>query len=106
MLTYIARRLILLAPVLLGISVLTFTLMRLIPGDPVAIMLRGEARSAQDVEQIREQWGLNQPAILQYVSYLRHLLIGDFGRSFMRQQAVLPVILEYLPATIDWQSSV
>ena len=101
MLTYLLRRLVLLVPVLLGISVLTFTLMQLIPGDPVTIMLQGEARSADDVERIRAQWGLNQPAAVQYLSYLGHLLTGDFGRSFMRQRPVLPVILEALPATIE-----
>jgi ABC-type dipeptide/oligopeptide/nickel transport system permease component len=101
MLGYVLRRLILLVPVLLGISVLTFTLMRLIPGDPVLIMLQGEARSAQDVETIRAQWGLDQPAAVQYISYLTHLLSGDFGRSFMRQAPVLPVILEVLPATLE-----
>ena len=53
MLTYLLRRLVMVVPVLLGISVLTFTLMRLIPGDPVLIMLQGEARSAEDVERIR-----------------------------------------------------
>jgi ABC-type dipeptide/oligopeptide/nickel transport system permease component len=98
---YVLRRLGLAVPVLLGISVLTFTLMRLIPGDPVLIMLQGETRSAEDVARIRAQWGLDQPAALQYLSYLGNLLTGDFGRSFMRQQPVLPVILEYLPATIE-----
>jgi peptide/nickel transport system permease protein len=100
-LIYLIRRLVLLVPVLLGISVLTFTLMQLIPGDPVLIMLQGEARSAEDVERIRAQWGLNQPPVLQYLSYLSHLVTGDFGRSFLRQQPVLPVILEYLPATVE-----
>jgi ABC-type dipeptide/oligopeptide/nickel transport system permease component len=76
-------------------------LMRLIPGDPVLIMLQGEATSAQDVAQIRSQWGLDQPAPVQYVSYLSHLVTGDFGRSFMRQQAVLPLIVGYLPATVE-----
>src|SRR4051812_42641369 len=101
MLTYLLRRLVLVVPVLLGISVLTFALMQLIPGDPVTIMLQGEARSADDVETIRAQWGLNQPPAVQYLSYLGHLLTGDFGRSFMRQRPVLPVILEALPATIE-----
>src|SRR6266536_2365429 len=99
--TYLLRRLILVLPVLLGVSLLTFTLMRLIPGDPVVIMLQGEARSADDVERIRAQWGLNQPAPLQYLSYLSHLVTGDFGRSFTLNRPVLPVILEYLPATIE-----
>jgi ABC-type dipeptide/oligopeptide/nickel transport system permease component len=75
--------------------------MRLVPGDPVMIMLQGEAPSAQDVELIRAQWGLNEPAVIQYVRYLSHLVTGDFGRSFLRQAPVLPVIVEYVPATIE-----
>ncbi|MBI2755947.1 MAG: ABC transporter permease [Chloroflexi bacterium] len=101
MLTYVLRRLVLLGPVLLGISLLTFTLMQLIPGDPVLIMLQGEGRSAEDVARIRAQWGLDQPAAVQYVSYLSRLVTGDFGRSFMLQRPVLGVILESLPATIE-----
>ncbi|MBV9895602.1 MAG: ABC transporter permease [Chloroflexi bacterium] len=101
MLRYLLRRLLLLGPVLLGISLITFILMQLIPGDPVAIMLQGEASSPQDLQRIRAAWGLDQPAAVQYLSYLAHLLSGDFGRSFMRQQPVLPVIADALPATIE-----
>jgi peptide/nickel transport system permease protein len=101
MITYIVRRVLLLVPVLLGVSVLTFTLMRLVPGDPVAIMLQGEGASAADLERLRAEWGLDQPAPLQYASYLEHLITGDFGRSFMLQRPVLPVILQALPATIE-----
>ncbi len=101
MLRYILRRLLLLVPVLLGISLITFTLMQLIPGDPVTIMLQGESRSADDVQRLRAEWGLDRPAAVQYVSYLSHLITGDFGRSFMRQQPVLPLILDALPATVE-----
>jgi peptide/nickel transport system permease protein len=101
MLRYLLRRFLLLVPVLVGVSLLTFGLMRLIPGDPVLIMLQGEARSADEIERIRAQWGLNQPAPIQYASYLSHLIGGDFGRSFMLQRPVLPVILDSLPATIE-----
>lgn len=101
MLRYLLRRLLLLVPVLLGISLITFVLMQLVPGDPVAIMLQGESSSPQDLQRIRAAWGLDQPAPVQYLNYVAHLLTGDFGRSFMRQQPVLPIILEALPATIE-----
>jgi peptide/nickel transport system permease protein len=98
---YLARRLILLVPVLLGISALTFTIMQIIPGDPVMIMLQGQTHTPEEVERIRAQWGLDQPPVVQYLNYARQLLVGDFGRSFMLQRPVLPVLLQYLPATIE-----
>ena len=88
---YLARRLVLLLPVLLGISVLTFTIMQIIPGDPVMIMLQGQNQSAEEVAKIRADWGVDQPPVIQYVNYARQLLVGDFGRSFMLQRPVLPV---------------
>jgi peptide/nickel transport system permease protein len=90
-----------LVPVLLGISVLTFAIMQIIPGDPVAIMLQGQTHSPEEIATIRAQWGLVQPPVVQYLVYARQLLVGDFGRSFMLQRPVLPVLGQYLPATIE-----
>ncbi|MGH2559374.1 MAG: ABC transporter permease [Thermomicrobiales bacterium] len=101
MLKYVLRRIILVVPVVIGISVLTFTLIRLIPGDPVAIMLQDQPHTAADLARIREQWGLDEPIVLQYASYVSQLVVGDFGRSFMLQTSVLPVIVDQLPATIE-----
>jgi peptide/nickel transport system permease protein len=101
MLKYVLRRIVLLVPVVVGISILTFTLIRLIPGDPVAIMLQGEPHTAEDLARIRAQWGLDRPFFLQYTSYVSRLVVGDFGRSFMLQTPVLPVIVRQLPATIE-----
>ncbi|MCC6174544.1 MAG: ABC transporter permease [Chloroflexi bacterium] len=101
MLRYLARRLVLLGPVLIGISVLTFSIMQIIPGDPVMIMLQGQTHTPEEVATIRSQWGLDQPAVVQYLNYLRQLAVGDFGRSFMLQRPVLPVLVQYLPATIE-----
>ncbi len=98
---YLLRRLALLVPVMLGVSLLTFTLMRLIPGDPVLIMLQGEVYTATDVERLRAQWGFDQPGPVQYLGYLGRLLSGDLGRSFLLQRPVLPAILERLPATVE-----
>lgn len=98
---YLARRLVLLLPVLLGISVLTFSIMQIIPGDPVMIMLQGQTHSPEEVAKIRADWGLDRPPAIQYLTYARQLLVGDFGRSFMLQRPVLPVLGQYLPATIE-----
>ncbi|MCC6703512.1 MAG: ABC transporter permease [Thermomicrobiales bacterium] len=101
MLNYLLRRMFLLLPVIVGISILTFTLIRLIPGDPVAIMLQDQPHTAEDLSRIRTQWGLDEPLLVQYGRYVRQLVTGDFGRSFMLQQPVLSVILDQLPATIE-----
>ncbi|MCC7372003.1 MAG: ABC transporter permease [Chloroflexi bacterium] len=98
---YMARRLILLLPVLVGISVLTFSIMQIIPGDPVMIMLQGQTHSPEEVARIRAQWGLDRPPVIQYLNYARQLAVGDFGRSFMLQRSVLPVLAQYVPATIE-----
>ena len=98
---YLARRLLLLIPVLVGISMLTFSIMQIIPGDPVLIMLQGQQQSPDEIARIRSQWGLDQPPVIQFLNYARQLAVGDFGRSFMLQKPVLPVLVQYLPATIE-----
>lgn len=101
MLRYVLRRIVMLVPVVVGISILTFTLIRLIPGDPVAIMLRDQPHTAEDLARIRTQWGLDASIFQQYLTYVTNLATGDFGRSFMLQKSVLPIILDQLPATIE-----
>ncbi len=66
---YIARRLISLIPVLLGVSIVVFSLIRLIPGDPVIIML-GERARVEDIERVREEMGFNRPIYMQYVDWM------------------------------------
>ena len=66
MIQFIARRLIALIPVLLGVSIVVFSLIRLIPGDPVTVML-GEKARAEEVARIREEMGFNRPIYVQYV---------------------------------------
>ena len=75
MTTYIIRRILGLIPVLLGITVLVFFLIRMIPGDPVITML-GERASAADVERVREQLGFNEPLLTQYARYMGQLFRG------------------------------
>lgn len=97
---YIIQRLLALIPVLLGISVLVFFLIRLIPGDPVIVML-GERARPQDIAYLREKLGLDQPIYIQYLRYMRNLLRGDLGQSIINRTEVSRELLYRLPATIE-----
>ena len=96
---YIARRLLLLVPLLLGASVLVFVVMRLIPGDPARLALGAEGTEEQ-VQLMRRQWGLDQPLPVQYVYWLGHALQGDFGRSTVSRVPAGEEIALRLPATL------
>jgi peptide/nickel transport system permease protein len=95
---YILRRLIQAALILLGISIISFALIHLLPADP-ARMVAGRTASAQQVENVRHQLGLDQPIYVQYVRYLIKLLHGDLGRSYLQRSEVTSLILPRLPAT-------
>ena len=88
---YIIRRLLQTIPVLLGVSVLVFSLMFLIPGDPARIMA-GEAASPQTIENLREKLGLNDPASVQYGRYLSNAIQGDLGNSVRSGRPVMDEI--------------
>lgn len=100
MTTYIARRLLLVIPVLIGISVVTFTMIRLIPGDPARIML-GERATPEQVQEFRERKGLNDPLHIQYLRYLEGILQGDLGRAIVTNELVTVELMKRLPATIE-----
>jgi peptide/nickel transport system permease protein len=93
MLGYLARRLLMTIPTLLLVAIGVFTLVRLIPGDPVQVMLGDSADPAQ-IAQMRAQLGLDQPIPRQFVHWLARLLTGDFGRSITNNLDVLPLILD------------
>ena len=99
MLRFILRRLILLAPLLIGASLLVFVTMRLVPGDPARLALGAEATEDQ-VQLMRRQWGLDQPLPVQYVVWLSHALQGDFGRSTVSRVPAGQEIALRLPATL------
>lgn len=88
---YIIRRLLQTIPVLLGVSILVFSLMFLIPGDPAQVMA-GEGASAQTVENLREKLGLNDPAYVQYGRFLSNALQGDLGNSIRSGRPVMEEI--------------
>jgi len=96
----IARRLALLAVVLLGVSLLTFIISHAIPGDP-ARLLAGQRASDEVVEQIRRTHGLDQPLPVQYVRYVSGLLKGDLGRSIRTGRPVAEDLARFFPATLE-----
>ncbi|MDR6454090.1 ABC transporter permease [Variovorax paradoxus] len=93
MLAYLLRRVAMTIPTLLLVAVAVFTLMRLIPGDPVQLML-GEGADPAQLDLMRRQMGLDQPLPAQFLVWLRHALAGDLGVSTTNGLPVLPLILE------------
>jgi peptide/nickel transport system permease protein len=99
MAVYLIRRLVQAALILLGVSFITFFLLYVLPADPVR-QIAGRSATAQTVENIRQQLGLDQPFIVQYGRYLGGLLQGDMGRSYLQKTEVAQLILSRLPATL------
>lgn len=97
---YILRRLLLLIPVLLGISIIAFSMLRLIPGDPARVML-GEHATAEQIEAFKERMGLNDPIYIQYIRYLQSIMRGDLGRAILTNELVAVELMQRLPATIE-----
>jgi peptide/nickel transport system permease protein len=99
MAAYLLRRLIQSALILLGVSFITFFLLYVLPADPVR-QIAGRSATAETVENIREQLGLDQPFIVQYARYLGGLVQGDMGRSYLQKTEVAELIWSRLPATL------
>ncbi len=97
---YTAKRLLGLVPVLLGITLLVFILLHLIPGDP-AIVLLGERATPEQVVALRQQMGLDQPLPLQYGRFLMQLLRGDLGKSILSGIPVMDELRVRFPATVE-----
>jgi peptide/nickel transport system permease protein len=97
--TYIAKRMLQIFPVLLGVVVINFVIIHMAPGNPAVIMAGGEA-PPEYIKMLEEEWGLNKPLHEQFVTYLVNLLRGNLGYSYKYRAPVLDVILERLPATL------
>jgi len=97
---YIIQRLLLLIPVLLGISIVTFSMLRLIPGDPARVML-GEHATEEQIAEFRKRMGLDDPLYVQYFRYLQSLMRGDLGRAILTNEKVVVELAQRLPATIE-----
>ena len=101
---YILRRLALLPPVLLGVSLLLFVLTHVVPADP-AKLAAGEHAGPEQVAAVRKAFGLDRPLPEQYLIYLVHLVHGDFGTSMRTNSSVLDDLRTYFPATIELTTS-
>jgi peptide/nickel transport system permease protein len=97
----VARRLLGAVPVLIGVSVIVFLMMRLLPGDVAQLILSDWGASRDQVEQLRAQLGLNDPLWVQYGNFAVRALHGDLGRSVHTNRSVLPEILSQFPSTIE-----
>lgn len=99
MLKYVGKRLLMLIPVILVTSFLIYWAMSLTGGDP-ALILAGDKASPQQVEQIREELGLNDPFMIRYANYMKGMLTGDMGKSYVTKKDVFKTFMEKLPNTL------
>lgn len=100
MIAFILRRLLAVIPVLLLVTLASFLLMRLIPGDP-AMLIADISASDAEIEKIREQLGLNEPFLTQLLHWYGNLLRGDLGESYLLGRSVTQAIWERLPTTLS-----
>ena len=100
MMVYTAKRLMMLIPILIGVSILAFLIMHLIPGDPARV-IAGMGASPEDVEGIRQRLGLDRPIHVQYFEFMRGIAQGDLGNSIRTRRPVLTEMLDRYPATIN-----
>src|SRR5215208_947903 len=96
----IARRLLALPVLLLGVSLVVFLVSHMVPGDPARV-LAGPFATETDVERLRSLYGLDRPLAEQYIGYLGRVLQGDLGKSFRTQRPVTVELADRLPATIE-----
>lgn len=100
MIRYIIKRILGILPVLLGISIVVFFAVRLIPGDYATITL-GTQYTEEAAALLREKYGLDQPLVYQYFVWLKGILTGDFGFSYISNQPVLSLLVSRLPVTLE-----
>lgn len=96
---YVIKRILMLLPVLLGVTFVVFFIMSLAPGDPATLIL-GDQASAEDIFEKREELGLNDPLPIQYLNYVKNLASGDFGISYKTGLPVSEMILARFPNTL------
>jgi len=98
--TYVARRLLLIVPVLVGASIIVFLISNVLPGDPVVLLLGQHATKSQ-VENVREKLGLDKPLYIQYYLYIKGIFRGDFGTSIQTRRTVLSDLSSRFPASFE-----
>jgi peptide/nickel transport system permease protein len=100
MLRFVLRRLGLLVPVLVGLSILLFAWLRALPGDPARSML-GQRATPEGIARINEEYGFDEPVLTQYFTYMKALLSGDFGQSIKTGESVTSAFVDKFPATME-----
>lgn len=100
MLNFVVRRILAILPVLLAVSLLTFLIASLLPGD-LAFVILGDQATPENVAALRHDMGLDQPLWWRYLSWLGHVLQGDLGRSFRTGQTVLQAVSERIPVSLE-----
>lgn len=100
MLKYLIRRLILMIPVVIGMTIIVFLILHLAPGDPVDLIV-GPNVTPEVYESIRRKLGLDQPLIIQYLRFMKSVVKGDLGVSILQERPVIELILERLPVTLQ-----
>lgn len=100
MFAFLIRRILQTIPVLFGITIVVFLIMQMVPGDP-ALLIAGEGATDEQLEQIRQQLGLDQPLTVQYFDYIKNVLQGDLGVSLRSNRAVSDEIMTRLPITLE-----
>src|SRR5918998_3147269 len=100
MLSLIGRRLVQLLPTLFFVSVLIFSLQQLLPGDP-ALVMAGEEKDPEVIEEIRRQYRLDQPFPIQYLYWMKGVFTGDLGESMRLKVPVLDLVAQKLPVTLQ-----
>jgi peptide/nickel transport system permease protein len=100
MLRFVLRRLALMIPVLVGLSIMLFAWVRALPGDPARSLL-GERATPEGIDRVNAAYGFDKPVLQQYLLYVKALLQGDFGSSIHTGQAVVDSFLEKFPATLE-----
>jgi peptide/nickel transport system permease protein len=97
---YVIRRLVLLVPTVLGVSILVFLMMHFIPGDPVSLLL-GDYYTEATAKAIRAQYGLDKPLYIQYVLWLSRLFVGDWGQSIIANRPIFDDLVQRIPVTLE-----
>lgn len=97
---YILKRLLLMIPVIIGISFIIFSIMSFMPGNPARLLL-GEKATAEAIEALNQEMGLNDPFFIRYLNYMKDALMGDFGTSYRTGMPVVEEIVRRFPTTLE-----
>ena len=101
MFRFLITRVALIIPTFIGVTLLAFAMIRLVPGDPIQLLAGERGISAERHEQLKAQYGLDKPLLVQYGIYIGNVLQGDLGRSISTREPVLNEFLSLFPATIE-----